>query len=112
MESHRLQVRQNTVIPAQAGIQTEEFNPDSLDPCLRRGDGKTELANGVRLGPRGLQSSKQPPPLPLGEGRGEGKYVIFVGLPPHPNPLPKGRGDFAILLVRLGLRSSPGSFLR
>jgi hypothetical protein len=48
-----LQVRQNTVIPAQAGIQTEEFNPDSLDPCLRRGDGKrrgdekTELANCV-----------------------------------------------------------------
>ena len=45
----RLQVCQNTVIPAQAGIQTEEFNPDSLDPCLRRGDGKTELANGVEL---------------------------------------------------------------
>jgi hypothetical protein len=42
-----LHVRQNTVIPAQAGIQTEEFNPDSLAPCLRRGDGKTELANGV-----------------------------------------------------------------
>jgi dihydroxy-acid dehydratase len=29
-----------TVIPAKAGIQTEDFNPVSLDPCLRRGDGK------------------------------------------------------------------------
>ena len=47
----RLHVRQNTVIPAQAGIQTEEFNPDSLDPCLRRGDGKIEHANGVATYP-------------------------------------------------------------
>ena len=57
------------------------------------------LAPFVLVKTRGLQRSKQPPPLPLGEGWGEGKYVILVGLPPHPNPLPKGRGDFAILVL-------------
>ena len=30
----------NTVIPAKAGIQTEDLNPVSLDPRLRGGDGK------------------------------------------------------------------------
>jgi hypothetical protein len=28
-----------TVIPAKAGIQTENYDPVSLDPCFRRGDG-------------------------------------------------------------------------
>ena len=33
-----------------AGIETEELNPDvSLDLCLRRSDGKTELVDGVCL---------------------------------------------------------------
>jgi ferrous iron transport protein B len=30
---------ENIVVPAQTGIQTEDYNPVSLDPCLRRGDG-------------------------------------------------------------------------
>jgi hypothetical protein len=42
-----LQVFQNTVIPAQAGIQTNDVTPAFLDPGLRRGDEKTELAIGL-----------------------------------------------------------------
>jgi MoaA/NifB/PqqE/SkfB family radical SAM enzyme len=34
----------NAVIPAKAGIQTGDFNPVSLDPCLRRGDETFELS--------------------------------------------------------------------
>ena len=34
----------NTVIPAKAGIQTEDLNPVSLDPRLRGGDGKKNVA--------------------------------------------------------------------
>jgi len=32
-----------SVIPAKAGIQTEDFNPISLDPCLRRGDEENDF---------------------------------------------------------------------
>src|SRR5205823_2313160 len=32
------------------------------------------------------------PPLPLGEGRGEGVSPTANQLDPHPNPLPKGEG--------------------
>jgi 16S rRNA (adenine1518-N6/adenine1519-N6)-dimethyltransferase len=37
-----LQNPATTVIPAKARIQTEDYNPVSLDPCLRRGDGKND----------------------------------------------------------------------
>jgi len=45
--SVRRQVCENTVIPAQAGIQTKDVNLVSLDPRLRGGDGKTELVDGL-----------------------------------------------------------------
>jgi hypothetical protein len=43
----RRQVCKNTVIPAQAGIQTEDVNPVFLDSGLRRNDGKTKLGDGL-----------------------------------------------------------------
>ena len=43
----RRQVCENTVIPAQAGIQTKDVNLVSLAPRLRGGDGKTELVDGL-----------------------------------------------------------------
>ena len=44
METVELKNHQNTVIPAQAGIQTEDVTPISLDPRLRGGDGKIDFA--------------------------------------------------------------------
>jgi len=38
------EIRKKTVIPAKAGIQTQDFNPVSLDPRLRGGDEKNDLA--------------------------------------------------------------------
>ena len=47
-----------------------------------------------RLPTAGGQHSQPPggnvPPLPLGEGWGEG--CLMCAKPPHPNPLPKGEG--------------------
>ena len=39
-----LQSPKTFVIPAQAGIQTEDFDPVSLDPRFRGGDGKNDFA--------------------------------------------------------------------
>ena len=49
---------------------------------------------------RGLQSSKQPPPLPLGEGWSEGSVPLSASSPSTLTLHQRGGRDFAILLVR------------
>ena len=49
METVELQSPQNTVIPAQAGIQTEDINLDSQAPCPRGGYEKVKTKTNPRF---------------------------------------------------------------
>ena len=63
----RMKKTPNTVIPAQAGIQTEDVPPVPLDPRLRGGDGKVDgqptetplfpLSGGIILTPEGANAA-------------------------------------------------------
>jgi hypothetical protein len=61
-----------SVIPAKAGIQTEDLNPVSLAPCLRGGDGKKNVAVLLAIASFLLTAS----------------FVFADPVPPIPIPLP------------------------
>ena len=59
-----------------------------------------------------LRGCPERPPLPLGEGRGEGSWgnrrnggAASAAENPHPNPLPEGEGTCSALLSGQPLRS-------
>jgi len=95
--SVRRQVFQNTVIPAQAGIQMGDINPVFLDPRLRGSDGKIERVDGLGLG-WGQTLPTSPDPLDAWFARYEkllrhhretaGRFVVV--LPKTPTTLPDG----------------------
>jgi transcriptional regulator with XRE-family HTH domain len=78
------------------GFAGREDLLDAIDKALRQSGGGTAALTDIGAGTPEANKQAFPtagqPPLPWGEGGGEGLRTIGEALPPHPSPLPTGEG--------------------